>query len=295
MTSVRPNGSAQLALAATLWGTWSLFFRPAEHLSNVQPALEAFVAFAVMLIVIGPLAWRSRLRQRRPNSVWIAMALVGVSNGLNALLFFSAMQKTSIAIAVLTHYLAPVLVALVAPAVLGDRLRLSTWGALGAALLGLTLLLEPWRPAQAIWLGAAMGAASAVFFATNIIVAKRIQHHFSPLELLGWHLPTALLTLAPFAFGPGVSISLEALGLLAAGGLLPGALAGILYIRGLVRVEATRASVLMLLEPVSAMFVGAAVWQEPMRVLGAVGAALVLGAAWMVARAPVQEPKPVPC
>lgn len=295
MISERVNGSAQLALAATLWGTWSLFFRPAERLSNVAPALEAFVAFAMMLLVTGPLAWRSRLRHRRPTSIWIAMALVGVSNGMNALLFFSAMQRTSIAIAVLTHYLAPVLVALAAPAVLGERLRLSTWAALGTALLGLTLLLEPWRPAQAIWVGAAMGAASAVFFATNVVVAKKIQHHFSPLELLAWHLPTALLTLAPFAFGPGVSISLPALGILVAGGLLPGALAGILYIRGLVKVDATRASVLMLLEPVSAMFIGAAIWREPMRAFGAAGAALILCAAWMVARAPVEEAKPVPC
>jgi drug/metabolite transporter (DMT)-like permease len=56
-----------------------------------------------------------------------------------------------------------------------------------------------------------------------------------------------------------------------------------------VRVDATRASVLMLLEPVSAVAVGALVWNELPNALGLVGAALVLGAAWIVARAPLER------
>jgi drug/metabolite transporter (DMT)-like permease len=269
------SGSARIAVAATLWGTWSLFFRPAERISKLAPALEAFVVFAVIFAVTLPFTLRG-IRARRPAAAWLGMAALGVFDAMNALLFFSAMQRTSLAIAVLTHYLAPLLVAAAAPAVLGDRWRMTTWLALIAALGGLVLLLEPWRPALGIWAGAAYGAASAVFFAVNILIAKRIQGSFTALELLSWHMPTALCTLAPFALG---------------GALSPGAFAGALFVGGLVRVDATRASVLMLLEPVSAVAVGALVWNELPSALGLIGAALVLGAAWIVARAPL-EPLP---
>jgi drug/metabolite transporter (DMT)-like permease len=59
----------------------------------------------------------------------------------------------------------------------------------------------------------------------------------------------------------------------------------VLFVGGLVRVNATRASILMLLEPVSAMLVGALVWHELPSALGVLGAILVLLAAWSVARA----------
>jgi drug/metabolite transporter, DME family len=282
----------QIAFAAALWGTWSLFFRPAERISPIAPALEAFVVFAVMLMVTTPWALRARARctERRPPRAWLAVAVLGLFDAMNALLFFSAMQHTSLSIAVLTHYLAPVLVAVGAPVVLGDRLRPATLAALAAALGGLALLLEPWRPAEAVWTGAAYGAASAVFFAANILIAKRVQHHFAPIELLSWHLPTALLLLAPFALVGGAgpaAVAPASLALLAAGGLLPGALAGVVFLRGLVRTDATRAAVLMLLEPVSAMLIGATVWNETPTLPGAIGATLILAAAWTVARVPL--------
>jgi drug/metabolite transporter (DMT)-like permease len=280
------SGSVRIAVAALLWGSWSLFFRPAERISELAPALEAFVVFAVILITTLPLTLRG-FRARRPGAAWLGMAALGVFDAMNALFFFAAMQRTSLAIAVLTHYLAPILVALAAPFVLRDRLRRTTVAALIAALGGLALLLEPWRPATGIAAGAALGAVSAVFFAANILIAKRIQHWFSPLELLAWHMPTALATLAPFALGGALQAAApEALGLIACGGLLPGAFAGALFVSGLVRVDATRASILMLLEPVSAMAIGALVWSEIPSGVGLAGAGLVLVSAWMVARAP---------
>lgn len=290
MTAHARLGSVRIAVAATLWGTWSLFFRPAEELSRISAALEAFVVFAAILIVTLPWALCARSAVRRPISSWLGIATLGVFDAMNALLFFSAMQHTSLPIAVLTHYLAPLLVAVAAPAVLGDRLRLATWGALATALCGLIFLLEPWRPLGSSWLGAGLGAASAIFFAANILIAKRIQHHFAPIELLTWHMPTALVTLAPFAFASGIpEIAPAALGLLGLGALGPGALAGALFVGGLVRVDATRASVLMLLEPVSAMLIGVLIWKEAPSAIGGVGAVLVLAAAWIVARAPLSE------
>ena len=49
------------------------------------------------------------------------MAWLGVGDALNAYFFFEAYQRTSVAIAVLTHYLAPLFIAIGAPLLLRER------------------------------------------------------------------------------------------------------------------------------------------------------------------------------
>lgn len=279
------GGYARVAIAASLWGTWSLFFRPAERMQRIAPALEAFIVFAVILVTVGPGAWRDRPALRRPALGWLAIAALGVCDALNALLFFRAMQITSLAIAVLSHYLAPVLIATGAPFVLRERLRGETALALGVALGGLVLLLEPWHaePRGAI-AGALLGGGSAVFYASNILVTKRIQHLFSPREILAWHMPVALGVLALCMPTGGFAIGPLPLLLIGAAALLVGAFAGVMFLSGLVRIAASRAAVLTLLEPTVAVVIGALVWHEHLGLSGLLGAALVLGGAAAVMR-----------
>jgi DME family drug/metabolite transporter len=178
-----------------------------------------------------------------------------------------------------------VLIALAAPVFLGERMKRATWIALALALTGLGLLLEPWRAGtsvRAAFAGAALGGGSAFFYATNVIVFKRVQHLFLPLEVLAWHMPTALLVLFLCVPRGGFSLEPEVAGLLAAAGLIPGALAGVLFLRGLARVPASRASVFTLLEPLVAVVIGVLVWGERPTLVAAFGALLVLSGAWLV-------------
>ena len=121
----RLAGYAMVAVAATGWGLWSLFFRPAEAISVVHPALQALIVFGAQGIVTLPAGLRG-IAKARPKSAWVAVAYLGVGDALNAALFFAAMQKSSLAVAVLSHYLAPVFVALAAPRVLGETPRSGT-------------------------------------------------------------------------------------------------------------------------------------------------------------------------
>jgi drug/metabolite transporter (DMT)-like permease len=279
----RLAGALGIAAAACLWGTWSLFFRPAERLAPLGAPFEAFVVFSVILLATGPLAFRDRVRRRRPLAGWLGLALVGVFDALNAVFFFWAMQRTTLAVAVLTHYLAPVLVALAAPLVVAERVNRGIWAVLALALAGLVLLVQPWRaPDLGSLAGAGLGAASAVFFTGSLLGAKRLGASFAPTEILAWHMPTALCTLALFLPHGVWHTPANALFWVVAAGLGPGAAAGVLFIRGLAWVEASRASILMLLEPVVAVLIGIVVWHEAFGPLAFAGAAMVLTAAYLV-------------
>src|SRR5690606_3603621 len=99
-----------------------------------------------------------------------------------------------------------------------------------------------------------------------------------------YHAILAALLLLPFAAPHLRAIEAHDLGLLALAGLLPGTLSTFLFVDGLRRIGSARAAVLSLLEPMVAVLVGWLVWQEPLAPVGALGAAMVLGAALFVAR-----------
>ena len=159
-----------VALAAFGWGTWPLFLRHAEEggqAGGIPPSLEAAVAMALLTLMAGALVLRDRLRVRATRGDWMKIAFLGVADALNVILFFAAYQRTSVAIAVLTHYLTPVLVALAAPVFLGEPRRRLTFVAVFASFGGLLLLLAPWSATRHAGdlVGAGLGAASALFYA----------------------------------------------------------------------------------------------------------------------------------
>jgi drug/metabolite transporter, DME family len=274
-------GRGFVALAATSWGTWSLFFRPAERLGPLSPQLESLAVYVAIAVVASAVALRgprSPGAPERSRNAWLALALFGVLDAANTLLFFQAMQLTTVAIAVLTHSVAPLLVAALAPWVTKEPPRLATWIAVLVALLGLALLLEPWRsPAAGALLGAAAGGASAVLYAACIFLTKRLGRSFSPPELAGYHAAVGAVVIALAVPAGGFAIESSQAAILLAAGLGPGALAALCFTAGVARVEASVAAVLALLEPLVATIIGVAVWGEAMGPLSLFGAAMVVG------------------
>jgi drug/metabolite transporter (DMT)-like permease len=292
-----------VAGAASLWGMWSLCFRHAERLSSapLSGATESLIVFACMGLMLAPFAWRTRDRKRRSRRAWTLLMLLGVIDGVNVLCFFSALQHTTVALAVLTHYLAPLLVALLAPLVVGERWRVRTFIALAISLGGVVLLLQPWTlrdDATSSLVGPALGATSAFFFAGTVLIAKMLgnddtgpqEHHgrFSIYEIGAWPKAPACLVLVVAAALQGgssaLTVDVPVFALLLAGTIAFGTVPLVMFYVGLARTPASQASVLTLCEPLVAVIVGVVAWHEVPGPLALVGGALVLAGAGVIAR-----------
>jgi len=103
-----------VAAGATLWGLWPLFLRQAG-LSGPQNALLALLTMAL------PTPFLMRRESWKDRRATLALVIMGVAAAINMALFFAAVKRGPVAIAMLTHYLAPLLVALTAPWVTGER------------------------------------------------------------------------------------------------------------------------------------------------------------------------------
>jgi drug/metabolite transporter (DMT)-like permease len=238
--------------------------------------------FAVMAVVGLPLALREP-RARWDRRTLALLAGNAACDALNVITFFGAMQVTTVAIAVVTHYLAPILVALAAPRIDGARTRGAPLAA-ATALAGLALMLEPWRGAgSGALLGAALGLASAVCYAGNVFIVRRLAERIGAARAMSYHSALAALVMLPFAVSAFATVTPFDLALLGAGSTTIGALSGVLFIVGLGRIGAARTAVLTFAEPLVAVAIGVFVWHEPLRPLAIVGGALVLAAGIRVA------------
>lgn len=279
-SSRRNLGAVLVAFAAALWGTWSLFLRPA--------ALPAAFTAPVMFLLMGlfalpfalrlpPLRWTRRTR----------LLLLGNSacDALNVFTFFAAMEHTSVAVAVLTHYATPVIIALAAPWIDREK-NPAALAAAALALAGLTLILEPWRAGSGgFGLGAALGLASAFCYAGNVFFVRRLASEIGVPRVISYHALLAGVFLLPMLLTvPMDLVTVRGFAILTAGSAIVGAAAGLIYASGLVRVGAATSGVLTFAEPLVAVLVGILVWHEPATFAMLAGGALVVAAGLWVIR-----------
>src|SRR5205814_2189225 len=153
---------------------------------------------AAMGLVALPLSWR----EPKPRWDRTTLALLDgntVADAANVMTFFAAMRYTTVAVAVLTHYITPILVALAAPRIDGVSAR-GTRPAAAIAVAGLVIVLEPWHaPAEGAIAGALLGLTSAVFYAANVFVVRRLAVRISTARAVSYHSLLGAAVMLPFA------------------------------------------------------------------------------------------------
>jgi len=278
-TSGRRRGYLWVGLAACTWGTWSLFIR----FANVPTLVASPIVFVLLGLMALPFALRSKTVPRWDRTTWLLLIANSLSSAGNVVCYFGALSYTTVAIAVLTHYMAPVLIALVAPLIEGERVR----GARVAALVasgGLVLILEPWR-GNGSPLGAVLGCVSALFFVGTVLCSRQLGPRIGAGRIAAYHSLIAGILMLPLSIPGWSELSGHSLGLLAMGAALPGTVATILFLSGLNLIGSARAAVLTYLEPLVAVIVGWAVFAETLGPLAAAGAAMILASGVWVTRA----------
>jgi drug/metabolite transporter (DMT)-like permease len=275
-----------VAVGATLWGFWPLFLRPAG-LTGVQNALLAMLTMALPTpFLLG----RKALKDRRAT---VALAILGAADGINVALYFAAVNRGPVSVAVLTHYLAPLIVALVAPWVAGERRSARALIAAPFTTLGLALLV--WQPGAAFsGYTALLGAASAVLYAVCVFCAKEAARAWSPLGVTSVHSAVAVITLL-LVCGPSALPPVQPSALwVVAGAALCSLTGNILFNAGLRRIPAASTGALTYMEPLMATLVGWVFLHEALGALGLLGGALVLAMGVWVATEPRNSDSPLP-
>ena len=181
----RPGiGYAMVLTAALLFAVNGTVSKVVLHsgISSLQltqvRATGAFLGFALLL----GLTRRESLRVTRRELPFLAVfGIAGVASV--QWLYFVAIDRLPIGIALLIEYLAPLLIALWAWAVFKERIRRRIWAALVLAICGLALVVEVWSGLALDGLGVAAALAAAVAYCVYVLMAERGVRSREPASL----------------------------------------------------------------------------------------------------------------
>jgi len=144
-------------------------------------ATGAFLGFGLALALTRRQSLRLRLREL-PYLVVFGVAGVAMVQWL----YFVAIARLPIGIALLIQYLAPILIALWAWAVFKEPIRRRIWVALVLAVAGLSLVVEAWGGLALDELGLVAALAAAVAYAVYVLMAEHAVRGRDPASLTAY-------------------------------------------------------------------------------------------------------------
>jgi drug/metabolite transporter (DMT)-like permease len=147
-------------------------------------ALRCTGAALGLLVVLG-LTAPSRLRIRwRDLPTFVVLGLSGAA--LLQWLYFVAIDRLPVGVALLLEFTAPLMVAVHAALWRREPVRPRLWAALGTALGGMALVAQVWRDTGLDGVGVAAGLASAACLATFYVLSQRTVARYHPLTSSFW-------------------------------------------------------------------------------------------------------------
>jgi DME family drug/metabolite transporter len=283
-----PRFSARQGLA--LVGLGSVFFGFTGVISKTLYARTGITPVGVswlrMLVAALPMLWVvrrtgpfPRFRSLRDGLLWLSL---GLCVGGYQVAFFSGVERSTVTtVTLIAICTAPVMVALLAGLVLGERLTRVMGLALVCAIAGTVLMVQGGGQisfSSEHLSGNLLGLGAAACYAGFVLVSKRALDRLDTFRILLIAFCVATLLLAPFALRDVLSAGLSAghWPYILALGVGSTALAYGLLTLGLNYASATAVSIATLIEPLTASIAAALIFHERLGPMGLVGAALLL-------------------
>ena len=276
------SASLTVAACALSWGLVAIIVRRLEMPAMAIVFYRVLLAAAAIAAVL-VLARRAELL-RTPNR---AVLVLGLLLALHWTCFFAAIQETSVASAVLITYSSPVLVAILAPAVLGEHVPALSVAALALSLGGIALIALSGDGGDVRAAGVALAIGAAITNALLFVGFKRFAAEVPPVTVVLYETLVAAVVLSPAALAGGYALGLAELGYLVVLGVFLTGLVIVVFVAALRDVPATTAGIIAYMEPVSAAALAALLLGEtPSAAVIAGGVAIVASGAAVALRAP---------
>lgn len=262
--------------------------------------MGAGLLLAGILMIIKPRALRVP-RSRLP--FFLAYAVIAVA-GVQAL-YFAAITRLPVGIALLIEFTAPVLVVLWVRFV--RRIRLSPAAFVGAvvAVIGLGVVVEVWSGLSLDPVGLLLAFGAAACCAGYFLLSDGFGDDVDPLGLIAWGMLGAAVALLPFAqpwnipweaftltVAPGGGHALPALGAVIWMILVATVLGYILGVTAVRRLSAAIGSTVASLEVIAGAVIAWVLVGEALGPFQVIGGLTVLTGAYLAQRATVAPPVP---
>ena len=273
------NPRLMLIASMTIFGTLGPFVRNIPVSSGelaLYRAVLAALLIALFLFITKQKIPFSLIKKEVPLLLASGMAM-----GINWILLFEAYKYTTVSVATLSYYFAPVIVTLVCPILFKEKLTTKQLVCFLMSTLGLILITGIGDiGGKNDFLGILFGLGAAVFYASVILLNKFIKNveglHRTFLQFL-----SAIVILLPYVLTTsGLTLgklnSIGWLNLLIVG-LIHTGVTYCMYFSSLKELPGQKAAILSYIDPLVAVLISVTILGESMGLWQAVGGVLILG------------------
>ena len=268
-----------LIAAMTIFGTLGIFVRNIAVSSGELALYRAIMA----TIMIG--AFLLITRQKIPFAnikKEIPLLLIsGMAMGINWILLFEAYKYTTVSVATLSYYFAPVIVTIVSPLIFKERLTGKQILCFVMSTVGIVMITGIGGIGGGRgFIGILFGLGAAVFYATVILLNKFIKNvegiHRTFLQFVA-----AVIVLLPYVLATsGINLNIldgKGWGSLLIVGLVHTGITYCMYFSSLKELPGQKVAILSYIDPLVAVLVSVTILGEAMTVWQIVGGVLILG------------------
>ena len=268
------------ALAMLIFGSIGLFVRTLPFTSSQIALARGLIGSAFLFA--SRFILKKGLSFKRIQSNLKVLLPLGIMLGFNWILLFQAYRYTSIANATVSYYCAPVIVMLLTPVVFKESLTRTNVLCIFAAMAGMVCISGAGGTLdRQNLIGIAYGFGGAVFYAA-IVLTNKFLKDISDFESAFTQLFIAALALLPYVLlTDGIRLtgaSAVTVMLLILVGVVHTGFSYLLYFASLPRLDSRTIATFSYIDPISAILLSSLFLAEPMTLIQAAGAVLILGA-----------------
>jgi drug/metabolite transporter (DMT)-like permease len=272
MTGASPSNGVPLLVLAELCFTLSTVIT--KHVVQVSavPAVEITFFRFFLGAVLSAAHMRRKRSSFRPNN-WVTIGFRAVLNSVAVILFFYALQYTTVTNANMLNMTYPVFVFLVSPFINREKSSPVFWLFLGVTMAGIWFVINP--AFGSVNTGDLLGLSSGIVAGFAISTLKEARMHDST-EIILFYLMcvgtviNGLVVLPNFVFPRGVT------GLLVLAAALLGFVGQVFLTEGYRFLKATSGAIVSSSRILFAVFLGVILFRDPLRFRILAGGALIL-------------------
>lgn len=277
--TVQHRAKAQMILAMVLFSTISLFVRNIPLTSGEIALFRAVIAF--FCLTLYKLVKGETILLRGLGGELALLFLSGAAMGFNWIFLFEAYRYTTVSVATLSYYFAPVIVMVASPLLFHEKITLWQVICFIGSTIGLVLVINPTGltegrdPVR----GVLLGLTAAALYATVILLNKRIRK-VSGIDRAMLQFSFAIVVLLPYLLlTTGIHMrSMTAMGWLCllAVGVLHSAAGYVMYFSALKVLPGQESAILSYIDPLMAVVISMTLLHEPVSVIQLVGGTMIL-------------------
>ena len=273
------NPRLMLIISMTIFGTLGIFVRNISVSSGelaLYRAILAALLIAVYLLITKQKIPFSKIKKEIP-----VLLLSGIAMGINWILLFEAYKYTTVSLATLSYYFAPVIVTVVCPFLFHEKMTGKQILCFVMSTAGLVLITGIGDvEGKSNFVGILFGLGAAVFYSAVILLNKFIKNvEGIPRTFLQFL--SAIVILIPYVIlSGGVTLggmnAVSWINLLIVG-LIHTGVTYCMYFSSLKELPGQKAAILSYIDPLVAVLISVTVLGEKMTFEQVVGGLLILG------------------